>query len=93
MGSLGPQIELTISREDRDWLFQVQDNGIGIDPAYHVKMFVNFLRLNMREKFEGTGLGLAICRKIVSPPRRAHLDRPRIHAGGRASCSLFPLEG
>ncbi|HYP07149.1 MAG TPA: ATP-binding protein [Bryobacteraceae bacterium] len=41
-----------------------KDNGIGIDPRYHDRVFGLFKRLHGPE-IQGTGLGLAICRKIV----------------------------
>jgi signal transduction histidine kinase len=59
-----PRIEVG-GREDKGWLeFYVKDNGIGIDPEYHEKIFGIFQRLREVE-VEGTGVGLSIVRKIV----------------------------
>jgi PAS domain S-box-containing protein len=59
-------IQIHVSAEPRgaEWLVKVQDNGIGIAPAYHDQIFGLFKRLHNRS-VDGTGIGLAICKKIV----------------------------
>ena len=49
---------------DGEWLFSVNDNGIGIDPQYHTLVFGVFKRLHGQNQ-SGTDLGLSICQKIV----------------------------
>lgn len=60
-----PIIQIRCTEEQDHYLFEVQDNGIGIDPAFHDKIFVIFHRLHSRSEYSGTGIGLAICKKIV----------------------------
>lgn len=64
-----PEVHISAQEYSEDdgrfWLFRVQDNGIGIDPANQKKIFGIFQRLNSRSAYEGSGIGLAHCKKIV----------------------------
>jgi len=59
-----PKVQVTAERRDSDWLFAVQDNGIGIKPDYAQQIFGIFKRLH-GNSYPGTGVGLAICQRIV----------------------------
>lgn len=59
-----PRIEIGGRESGEGVEFYVKDNGIGIDPAYHEKIFAIFQRLQ-EVKVEGTGVGLPIVKKIV----------------------------
>ncbi len=45
--------------------FYVQDDGPGIDQAYHEKIFMIFETLSDKENADNTGVGLAIVKKIL----------------------------
>ncbi len=61
-----PRIHISAMGEDGSWRFSVRDNGIGIAPEFHHKVFGLFKRLHTRSsKYGGTGIGLAICQKVV----------------------------
>ena len=47
------------------YAFSVADDGPGIDPQYHERIFVIFQTLTERDTLESTGVGLAIVKKIV----------------------------
>ncbi|AUX40499.1 uncharacterized protein SOCE26_019000 [Sorangium cellulosum] len=62
-----PRGRVVVSAEDAGShvRFTVADNGPGIAPRFHEKVFVIFQTLQGREKVEGTGIGLALVKKIV----------------------------
>jgi light-regulated signal transduction histidine kinase (bacteriophytochrome) len=60
-----PVVKVSAVRGEKDYVFTVSDNGIGIAPRHADRIFVIFQRLHPKEEFSGTGIGLAMCRKIV----------------------------
>jgi PAS domain S-box-containing protein len=75
-----PTIDIGAHRKGRDWVFSVQDNGIGIDPRYKEQVFGIFKRLQNSPE-QGTGMGLAISERVI---RRA---------GGRIWVESEPGQG
>lgn len=60
-----PHIHITCFQRETDYVFSVQDNGIGIEKAFFDKIFVPFQRLHNRSQYEGSGIGLSSCKKII----------------------------
>lgn len=59
--------EITISwQEEREFYnFSITDDGPGINPAFHGRIFQMFQTLKPRDDVEGSGMGLAIVQKLV----------------------------
>ncbi|TXC76188.1 CHASE domain-containing protein [Luteibaculum oceani] len=58
-------IEIGYNESPHDYRFFIRDNGIGIPPQYHTRIFEVFRRLNLNEEYDGSGIGLSICKKIL----------------------------
>jgi len=58
-------IKIDCKTEENYYRFSVTDDGPGIAPEYHKKVFDIFQTLQARDKIESTGIGLAIVKKII----------------------------
>ncbi len=65
-GDRRPHIQIQGQQQLEQWLISIRDNGIGIEPQFHQKIFQIFQRLHSLRQYSGTGIGLSICQKIVS---------------------------
>jgi signal transduction histidine kinase len=64
----GPGVRVEVSAHDAGQgghHFTVRDDGPGIAPEYHERIFAIFQTLAARDKVEGTGIGLSIVKKMV----------------------------
>ncbi|MBE2198763.1 MAG: GAF domain-containing protein [Anaerolinea sp.] len=78
-----PRIEIGGDHRNNEDVLFVRDNGIGIDPRYHEKVFGLFDRLD--PAIEGTGIGLALVQRIVE----IHNGRIWVESKGRGQGSTF----
>ena len=63
--SPNPEVEILVEDYESCLHFTVIDNGLGIAPENHKKIFSIFQTLASREDLKGTGIGLTIVKKIV----------------------------
>ncbi len=80
-GRQPPRVHVSASESGGEWVFSVQDNGIGIEPESFPRIFTVFERLHGAEEYPGTGIGLAVCKRVVQRHR------------GRIWCDSQPGEG
>jgi light-regulated signal transduction histidine kinase (bacteriophytochrome) len=64
--NVAPQIRISAEEKENEFLFKVEDNGIGIDEQHIKKLFNIFQRLHNADEYPGTGIGLATAKKIVN---------------------------
>ncbi len=84
-----PRIEIGCRRDEEEPVCYVRDNGMGIDPRYHKRIFGLFDQLD--QKSAGTGIGLTLLTRIVD----VHLGRIWVESDGpgKGSCFYFTLPG
>jgi len=78
-----PRIEIGVRSDGEETVFYVRDNGIGIEPRYHEKVFDLFDKLE--QQTEGTGIGLAIVKRIIE----VHGGRIWVESEGAGQGSTF----
>jgi signal transduction histidine kinase len=64
-GEDSPRVHVSARDLGEQWVFSLEDNGIGIESQYKDQVFVIFQRLHSRQEYPGTGIGLAVCKTIV----------------------------
>lgn len=78
-----PRIKISALEDDNEVICKVQDNGIGIDPRYHDRIFNLFERLN--PEIDGTGIGMSLVYRIVEAHGGAiHVES----AGDKQGCTI-----
>jgi signal transduction histidine kinase len=78
-----PRVEIGARKAGEETVFYIQDNGVGMDPRYHDKVFGLFEKLG--HESEGTGVGLAIVKRIVE----LHGGRIWVESEGPGKGSTF----
>jgi light-regulated signal transduction histidine kinase (bacteriophytochrome) len=59
------QVHISAVPREKEWVFSINDNGIGMESEYFERIFTLFQRLHSKSEYPGTGIGLAVCKKIV----------------------------
>jgi len=60
-----PRVTIWPEEKDKNVRIWIADNGIGIEPRYHAKIFEVFQRLHSQDAYPGTGIGLAIVHRAL----------------------------
>lgn len=91
--SPGARVEVRAAPEPEGGFhrFTVSDNGPGIAPEYHERIFGIFQMLQARDRVEGTGIGLSLVRKIVDA-RGGRVWVESAEGAGASFHFLWPVE-
>lgn len=80
------KIEIGEEQEEGNFVFYIRDNGVGMQPEYHEKIFDIFERLD--SSVSGTGVGLALCKRIIE----AHGGKIWVSSEGLGLGSTFHFQ-
>lgn len=83
-----PKIEVGVRNGDDEVICHVTDNGIGIEPRYHDKIFGLFERLDAHAN--GTGIGLALVKRIIEVHGGRIWVESEGHGKGASFCFTLP---
>ena len=84
---VAPRIRVAAGEVEGGWQISVADNGIGIAPRHHERIFAPFKRLHARSRYSGSGIGLAICQRIV----QEHRGTISVRSEGEGAGSVFEV--
>lgn len=82
-GQTAPFIEIGVREDGDETILFVKDNGMGINPKYHTRVFGLFDKLDVQS--EGTGVGLALVKRIIE----THGGRIWVESDGLGKGSAF----
>lgn len=83
-----PEVHISCRNKGEFFEFSVRDNGIGIDPEHHTRIFEIFKRIHPPDKYPGNGMGLSFCKRIVE----SHGGKIRVESEeGKGATFFFTL--
>jgi len=85
-----PHIEIGYHLKKGENIYYIKDNGIGIEPRFHQKVFELFERLD--PAVDGTGIGLAIVKRIIELEGGRIWIESEGKGRGCTFCFIFPDE-
>lgn len=85
------KIQVSSHKRNGQYMIRVKDNGIGIAPEFHDKVFLTFKQLHNKSQYGGAGIGLALCKKVVeSLGGRIWVESALMQ--GACFCLTIPIE-
>ncbi len=89
---VAPEVRIRTEPRGNQVRLWIEDNGIGIDPDYHRKIFSMFERVGDLHRYEGTGIGLAIVNRAVQRMGGVCGVESALGKGSRFWVDLLPVK-